>query len=58
MDEVKIWFGILARKVIRRGSLGSTGDLKEKILRFIDYFNATMAKPFKWTCCEGKALCQ
>jgi hypothetical protein len=31
--------------------------LKEKILQFIGYFNATMAKPFKWTY-EGKALCR
>lgn len=57
MNQIEIWFGILAKKVIRRGNFRSTDDLKEKILQFIDYFNATMAKPFKWTY-EGKVLCQ
>ncbi len=32
-----------------------TQDLKEQILRFIDYFNRTMAKPFNWTY-NGKPL--
>ena len=26
-----------------------TADLRDRILKFIDYYNATMAKPFKWT---------
>jgi DDE superfamily endonuclease len=25
------------------------GDLRQRILKFIDYYNNTMAKPFKWT---------
>jgi len=29
--------------------------LKTKALAFIEYFNQTMAKPFKWTY-QGKAL--
>jgi hypothetical protein len=24
-------------------------DLKARLLAFVDYFNTTMAKPFKWT---------
>ena len=24
-------------------------DLKQRLLDFIEYFNKTMAKPFKWT---------
>jgi hypothetical protein len=35
--------------VIKRGNFSSTADLREKILAFIDYFNRTLAKPFKWT---------
>jgi len=27
----------------------SLEDLRQRILDFIDYFNRTMAKPFKWT---------
>ena len=48
-------FGILMRKVIKRGDFLSKLDLKNKVLAFIDYFNDTMAKPFKWTY-QGKAL--
>jgi hypothetical protein len=41
--------------VVRRGNFLSQADLREKILTFIDYFNATMAKPFRWTY-QGKPL--
>ncbi|MGH9766342.1 MAG: helix-turn-helix domain-containing protein [Blastocatellia bacterium] len=27
----------------------STDELRQRILEFIEYFNATLAKPFKWT---------
>jgi len=49
LNQVEIWFSILARRVLRRGSFTSTADLRDKLLAFIDYFNATMAKAFKWT---------
>jgi hypothetical protein len=49
MNQIELWFSILARKVLRRGSFTSTQDLKERLMRFIEYFNETMAKPFKWT---------
>ena len=43
------------RKLLRRVSFTSQADLKNKILDFIEYFNRTMAKPFKWTY-TGKPL--
>ncbi len=49
LNQVEIWFGILMRKLLRRASFTSTVNLRQRILAFIDYFNATMAKPFKWT---------
>ena len=55
LNQIEIWFSILARKVIRRGNFTSTEDLKAKIEAFIEYFNKTMAKPFKWTY-QGKPL--
>jgi transposase len=55
LNQIEIWFSILARKVIRRGNFTSTQDLKAKIEAFIAYFNETMAKPFKWTY-QGKPL--
>lgn len=55
MNQIEIWFSILVRKVIKRGNFLSKADLKRKVEAFIDYFNNTMAKPFKWTY-KGKAL--
>ena len=55
MNQIEIWFSILVRKVIQRGNFISTDDLKRKVLAFIEYYNRTMAKPFKWTY-QGKAL--
>jgi transposase len=49
LNQIEIWFSILARKLLRRGSFTSQQDLKEQIEHFIAYFNRTMAKPFKWT---------
>ena len=48
-------FSILVRKVLKRGNSISVDDLKRKVLAGIEYFNCTMAKPFKWTY-QGKAL--
>lgn len=55
MNQVEIWLSILVRKVIKRGNFSSVQDLKRKVLAFIEYYNRTMAKPFKWTY-KGKAL--
>lgn len=55
MNQVEIWLSILVRKVIKRGNFTSIQDLKRKVLAFIEYYNRTMAKPFKWTY-QGKAL--
>jgi hypothetical protein len=55
MNQVEIWLSILVRKVIQRGNFTSIQELKRKVLAFIEYYNRTMAKPFKWTY-QGKAL--
>ena len=55
LNQIEIWFSILVRKLIRRGNFASKDVLKTKIEQFIAYFNATMAKPFRWTY-AGKPL--
>ena len=49
LNQIEIWFGILSRRLLKRGNFTSIQDLKEQINRFIDYFNQVLAKPFKWT---------
>jgi transposase len=55
MNQIEIWFSILMRKLLKRGNFTSVDDLRRKVLAFIEYYNLTMAKPFKWTY-QGKAL--
>ncbi len=55
LNQIEIWFSILVRKLLKRGSFTSVDDLQAKVLAFIDYYNQTMAKPFKWTY-QGKPL--
>jgi putative transposase len=57
LNQIEIWFSILVRKLLNRANFISKTQLKTRILEFIDYFNRTMAKPFKWTY-QGKALKQ
>jgi transposase len=49
LNQVEVWFGILVRRLLKRASFSSVEDLRQRVLAFIDYFNKTMAKPFKWT---------
>jgi transposase len=49
LNQIEIVFGIVMRRVLRRGNFQSTEALRERLLDFIDYFNRTFAKPFRWT---------
>jgi transposase len=49
LNQVEVVFGVIMRKVVRRGNFSSVDDLKGKILRFMKYFNEVFAKPFRWT---------
>jgi transposase len=55
INQIEIWFSILVRKLLRRGNFTSKAHLQRRIESFIAYFNATMAKPFRWTM-KGKPL--
>ncbi len=55
LNQIEIWFSILVRRLLKRASFTSTDDLRDRVLKFIEYFNKTMAKPFKWTY-SGKVL--
>jgi transposase len=55
LNQVEIWFSVLARRVIRRGNFTSKADLARKILAYIAYHNAYKAHPYAWTY-TGKPL--
>jgi len=56
LGSIKLKFGLAFWYVSYSSVLvSSANDLKARVLDFIDYFNRTMAKPFKWTY-KGKVL--
>jgi hypothetical protein len=48
MNRVEVWFGIIERQAIHRGTFGSVKDLTGAIRAFIDGWN-DRAHPFAWT---------
>src|SRR3954454_12025650 len=55
LNQVELWFSVLARRVIRRGDFASKADLARKILAYIAYHNTFRAHPYAWTY-TGKPL--
>lgn len=49
LNQIECWFSILVRRLLKRASFTSIEDLMQRIRDFINFFNNTMAKPFKWT---------
>lgn len=49
LNQVEIWFSILARRLLKRASFTSLEDLRSRTAKFIAYFNDVLAKPFRWT---------
>src|SRR5215212_11057535 len=48
LNLVEVWFGIIERQAIHRGTFGSVKDLNAKIRAFIDGWN-DRCHPFVWT---------
>jgi transposase len=49
LNQIEIVFGIVYRRAVARASFPSLSALKDRLLDFIDYFNRTFARPFRWT---------
>lgn len=54
LNQVEIFFSILARRLLKNGAFASEADLAEQMLCFVETYNQT-AKPFTWTY-TGKVL--
>jgi putative transposase len=48
LNQIEIWFGILTRKVVRRGIFKSRQELVDRLMNFIKAYNQE-ARPFEWT---------
>ena len=47
LNQIEIAFGIISRKLMRRGMFLSVADLELQLRLFLDYYNRTMAHPFE-----------
>ena len=54
LNQVEIFFSILARRLLKRGAFASEHDLAQQMLAFVETYNQT-ARPFNWTY-TGKVL--
>jgi transposase len=54
LNQIELFFSILARRLLRRGIFTSKADLRTQLITFIERYNPT-AKPFAWTY-AGKPL--
>jgi len=49
LNQIELWFGLLQQRVLKRGSFDGLTDLDDKVMSFIDYYNAQEAHPYRWT---------
>jgi transposase len=54
LNQVELFFSILARRLLKRGEFTSVDDLVAKVMAFIADYNRT-ATPFRWTY-DGRPL--
>ena len=55
LNQVEIWFGIITRQAIRRGTFKSVAHLTKKIKDYIQDWNER-AEPFEWTASPGEII--
>src|SRR5919206_4914585 len=55
LNQIEIWFGIITRQSIRRGTFASVNVLVKQIRDYIDSWNEN-AKPFTWTATTDEIL--
>ena len=55
LNQIEIWFGVLSRRLLRRGEFHSVQELAERMLAFIEYYDHHDAHAYEWTY-TGKPL--
>ncbi len=48
LNQIELWFSILARKFLKRNIFDSVDDMVRKLMAYIEEYNQN-AKPFRWT---------
>lgn len=56
LNSIEVWFSILTKHILKRGNFISLKDLKQKLLKYIEYYNAKLAKAWSWSVVENKDI--
>jgi transposase len=48
VNQIEIWFGVLQRRCLARGSFTSEAELRDMVLEFVSFWNET-GHPFRWS---------
>jgi hypothetical protein len=49
LNQVELWFSVLARQFLRRGDFASVKEFEERLVRYMEEYNLEKAHPFRWT---------
>jgi transposase len=49
LNQVELWFSVLARRFLKRGDFASPAEFEERLRRFLDDYNQQHAHPYRWT---------
>lgn len=49
LNQVELWFSVLARQFLRRGDFGSIKEFEDRLWMYMDEYNREKAHPYKWT---------
>jgi hypothetical protein len=49
LNQVELWFSVLARRFLKRGDFGSVEDFEGRLGEYLEVYNTHTAHPYRWT---------
>jgi hypothetical protein len=49
LNQVELFFSVLARKFLKRGDFASAAEFEERIEQWLQWYNGEHAHPYRWT---------
>jgi transposase len=49
LNQVELWFSVLARRFLKRGDFDSAHDFETRLCDYLESYNAHHAHPYRWT---------
>jgi len=49
LNQVELWFSVLARRFLKRGDFASAHDFETRLADYLEVYNTHYAHPYRWT---------